>query len=235
MVDAIAVHFRANPEVIPVRRINHIAILQLWVTAGQAPDDVVRVNGSHFIVNRDFCTQAQRHRVEIAACRRGRQFGEIKAGGAQEFAGGVLCHPAFQRKAIHVFIGAFEIELFRAPAIAHDFPGISGAISLVHDEAAGCAQFRGLFEFIGPSSVIRHGLTAKRLGIKLRGILRIGHRRVVDQHDKDFAAHIHAFEVVPIEFGGLHSVTGKDHVCVDGGCIHHALGPGHEVIGELWH
>ncbi len=101
------------------------------------------------------------------------------------------------------------------------------------DQAAGRAQFGGLLEFIGPPSVIRHGLSAKGLWIELAGILRIRHGRIVDQHDQDLAAHIHAFEIVPVEFRRLNSVTHKDHVGIDRARIHHALSPGHEIGLEL--
>ena len=116
-----------------------------------------------------------------------------------------------------------------APTIAHDFPWVSSSIGLVHDQAAGRAQFGCFFEFIGPASVVRHGLSAKGFGIELARILRIGHRRIVDQHNQDFPAHVHAFEVIPLKFGRLHPVTGKDHAGIDCALVRHALRPGDEV------
>jgi len=55
-------------------------------------------------------------------------------------------------------------------------------------------------------------------------------RRIIDQHNEDFAAHVHAFEIIPLKFGRLNAVPGKDQVGIDCAGIHHALGPSHKIV-----
>src|SRR4029077_4384869 len=90
VINAIPVYLRADAKVIPVRRVNHVAVFQLRVAAGQARDDVMRIDGSQLIVNGDLRAQAHGSGPEIARGRGGRQFGEIESGCAEKLAGGFL-------------------------------------------------------------------------------------------------------------------------------------------------
>ncbi len=58
---------------------------------------------------------------------------------------------------------------------------------------------RGLFVFVSPAAVVGQGLTFEKS--------RVIRRRLVHQHQKDFAAHIHTLVVVPVVFGSFDAVT----------------------------
>ena len=127
-----------------------------------------------------------------------------------------------------------QVKLLTAPAIAHHFPRIARPLGLVNDEAAGGPELGGLFKFVRPAAVISHGIAAECFGVELRGVGRIGHRRIVHEHDDHFAADVGTLEIVPLIFRSLHPVAHENHVGIHRTVFHNALGPGDKIVLEFW-
>ncbi len=83
MIDVCPGSVGLRAEMIPVRGINHVLILQRRIAAGAFSDDVVRLDGAQRIVNIDLSAHAKRHGVEIRTHCLLLQRVEIKAGGAK--------------------------------------------------------------------------------------------------------------------------------------------------------
>ena len=64
------------------------------------------------------------------------------------------------------------------------------------------AVARGLLVLVGPAAVIGEGFPPEKF--------RIVRRRLVGEQDQHFALDVHAFEVIPMEFGRHDSVADED-------------------------
>ena len=155
----------------------------------------------------------ERHRRELARARARLQRLVVLAGRLQQRRGGLERQPALDRRAAHVLVRRHQVEAFAAEAL-HDVEGVAGRRGLVDDEHGRRAQFRRLLVLVGPAAVVGHGLAAEGLRIERVGIGRVGHRRVVDQHQERLALDVQALEVVPLIFRRLHAVADKDDLGV---------------------
>jgi hypothetical protein len=62
------------------------------------------------------------------------------------------------------------------------------------------APRRHLFILVGPAAVVGHGLAAEVAHARFK----VG---IVDQHHRQFAAQVEAFEVVPLALGRIHAIA----------------------------
>src|ERR1700704_4032336 len=67
MVDFVAVDLRPDSEVIPMRRVYDVGILQLWIASRNFRNHIVRIDRLQRIVNRQFLTDAEWDWFEIPA------------------------------------------------------------------------------------------------------------------------------------------------------------------------
>src|SRR3989304_5730474 len=65
-------------------------------------------------------------------------------------------------------------------------------------------------ELVRPAAVVRHRPSTEGFRIELARVGRVGHRRIVDEHDEGLALHIHALVIVPLEFG-RHDAVPDEH------------------------
>ena len=94
----------------------------------------------------------------------------------------------------------------------------------MQDQAAGGAQTFGLLELVGPAAVVGHVLALEQGRIVEAGI--------VDHGDDDLALDVHAFEVIPAEFGRVDAEAAEDEFRVGNFDLAGGAGrPDHEVFG----
>ncbi len=93
----------------------------------------------------------------------------------------------------------------------------------MNDDGPGGAELRRFFKFVCPPAVVGHGRAAECFGIEFGGIGGIGHGRIVDEDDENFALYVHALEIVPLKFRGLHAVAHENHVRIDRGSFRDAF------------
>ncbi len=91
-----------------------------------------------------------------------------------------------------------QLELLPAPGALHHLPGVAGRGRGVDDDRAGRSLARGALVFIVPAAVVEAPLAGEQVRVPVR---------VVVHHDQDLALEVHALEVVPLEFRGLHAVA----------------------------
>ena len=104
-----------------------------------------------------------------------------------------------------------SLQLQRRPLpgirIPHYFPGIARHLRLVNQNHSDRAFARGFFVLVSPAAVVGEGLALEKL--------QIIRRRLVDQHQQDFAAHVEALVVVPVIFGCFDAVADEHDVGID--------------------
>ena len=113
VVDAVAVDRRADAEMIPVRRVDDVLVLQLRIAALELRDDVLRVDRAQRVAGCviDAVTPSGTGlKSRVAACFF--SVVEVLAGHLQQdLAALIERDPSFDRGAAHVLVGRHEIEL----------------------------------------------------------------------------------------------------------------------------
>ena len=84
----------------------------------------------------------------------------------------------------------------------------------MNDERTGGAFRGGDFVLVGPATVVRHRFPLEHRAVEFRAVVRIGHGRITDQHDEDFALYIHVLVVVPSVLWGIDAVAHEHHLGV---------------------
>ena len=126
-----------------------------------------------------------------------------------------------------------DVEVLPAPAPLDDLKGIPGRAGLMDQDHGLRALFRGDLVLVRPSAVVRHRPALEDGRVELGWVFRVGHRRVVHQHDQGLAVHVEALVVVPAVLRRDHAIADEDHVRVlDLHLLRHPPGHGHEVVGE---
>ncbi len=117
------------------------------------------------------------------------------------------------------------MELRTEPAVAHDLPAIGCGFGVVDDDRRGRALTGGFLVFIGPPSVVSHGIALEQGRIPGRKT------RVVDQDEDRFAPDVHIRVVIPAVFGGNDAVAHEHKLAgFDPGIRHGAAGSRHHLI-----
>src|SRR5439155_5836075 len=120
---------------------------------------------------------AQRHHVQISLCEqsRGSAIGDPTAHADRRWERSIAWKQAV--------LGRIRID-YHVPRVA----GWPGGVDNQHSSGAAPLRFLVL---IGPAAVVRHRLPAKEIWLGRRGW------RIVDENEKNLAANVGAFEVVP--------------------------------------
>ena len=113
------------------------------------------------LVKPDRRLDAKRHGLEPLDLGGRRQRGEILASAGEQFLRLGKLHPADRLALIHMIALSVELELRPGPARLDDAPAVRGGLGIVDDQDGGGALARGLFEFVGPATVIRHRLAVE--------------------------------------------------------------------------
>ena len=111
VVDPVAVDRLADAEVIPVRGVDDVLVLERGVAAFELGHDVLRVDRAQRVADRHRRGDAERHRLERRASPPALQRVEVLAGHREELLRLVERDPAFDGRAAHVLVGRDEIEL----------------------------------------------------------------------------------------------------------------------------
>ena len=154
---------------IPVRRVDHVLVAQLRVAALELGEDVLRLNRSHRVANRQRRPELERHRTEVTRESLFLERVEILAGLCQQLLRRVEREPAFDCGSAHVLVRRHEIESF-AQIPLDDGERIACGPGLVDDEDAGGATPRALLELVRPATVIGHRRAVEQAGVELRRI-----------------------------------------------------------------
>ena len=93
------------------------------------------------------------------------------------------------------------------------------------DESPDCTLARRFLELVCPSAVVGH-----RFGLEE---VRVGGRRLVDDHQYHLALDVRAFEIVPAIFRRLYSISDEDDRRIDVDCVGLRLIVGDVVVAEL--
>ena len=117
VVDRVAVDRRADAQVIPVRRVDDVLVLQHRVAAFELRDDVARVDRAQLVGDRHRRLDAERHRLELARQRLLLQRVEILARHREELLRRVERDPALDVHLAHVLVGRHEVELLAQVAL----------------------------------------------------------------------------------------------------------------------
>ena len=189
---------------------------------------VVRIRASDRIAQRCARHALQRFGAKSARVGALHRIGERRAVGREQPLRHGLGDPSFDGDAAGVAIRGGMIELRRGPAVHDRVPAIRGGLGLMNDDGARGAAPRGLFELVGPASVVGHRPAAKQC--RIAG----GESRIVDEDHRGLAVHVDARVVVPAVFRRGDAVSYEHHRAR----IHrfgwlHALGPDDHVLAEL--
>ncbi len=174
-------------EMIPVRGVDDVLVLELRIGSLESADDVLRVDRPQLVPDRHRRRHAQRHRLEVA--RRGQRLQRVEIL-ARRLQQRLSPEPSavqlLDRRAPRVLVrGVANIELLaRLPL--DDVEAVPRGTGLVDDQDAGRAFLRADLVLVGPAAVVRHRLAAERLRIELPRVRRIRHRRIVDEHHEQF-------------------------------------------------
>ena len=118
-----------------------------------------------------------------------------------------------------------QVYLLIAPRAAHHLPGIAGQVRAMDDERADGTLAGGFLEFVGPPTVVGHGVALEEF--------RIFRRRLVDDDENDLSLHVDALEVVPFIFGCVDPITHVDDGRIEVDAVGLRLIAGHVIIAQL--
>ncbi len=102
MVDLVPIYLRTDAEMVPVRRVDHILILQHRIAPGELCDRVVRSNRAQRIVNVKLRPHPERHRMKIRAHRFFLLGLIIESRRAEQLLRSLVRDPSLHRHARHV-------------------------------------------------------------------------------------------------------------------------------------
>ena len=179
----------------------------------------------------------QGHRLEVSRLSLLLQGLEVETRRLHHGRRRVALHPAFQRRMRPGRVLADHIENLVGVGILHRRPAIGGRGRLMDHQEADGPTARRLLKFIGPATVVGHGLAAK---VAASGF-EVG---VVDQHQGHLALQVDALEVIPVALRRVDAVAHENHRRVldrqavqtrlggaDGDLL--ALGPGPGFPGQV--
>src|SRR3981081_3254861 len=86
---------------------------------------------------------------------------------SEQLGGKIKCDPTLHGETPNILVWRCQVKLRVSPAAAYNFPGITGAVGLMNNDASHRPHLCRLLELIGPPSIIGHGRAAECLGVKL--------------------------------------------------------------------
>ncbi len=123
--------------------------------------------------------------------------------------------------------GAGELDGFAAEGIENGLKGIGSRGVGMENDGAGGALAGGFFKLVGPAAVVGERGASEEFGVVRRGFAR--------EEDDDFAAHVEARVIVPLELGSTDAVADEDEGRGEVEGLFLRVGAEHEVAakGEL--